>query len=59
MASGHLAARGLFVDVLNEETGTTARLPGPLFRHGAGEAAPARTLARRIPAAGFAGWSKE
>jgi len=56
-ASAHLAARGLFVDVADEETGRTARLPGPLFRHGAGEDAPPRRLRRPVPLAD-AGWSQ-
>ncbi|MEQ9813340.1 MAG: CoA transferase [Azospirillaceae bacterium] len=56
-ASRHLAARGLFVDVADEETGRTARLPGPLFRHGADHDAPPRRLARPVRLAD-AGWSK-
>ena len=54
--SDHLASRGLFVDVEDEETGTRVRLPGPLFRHGAGEDAPPRRLSRPIPIS-QAAWS--
>lgn len=55
--SPHLAARGLFVTVEDRETGAEVRLPGPLFRHGAGAGAPPRVLTAPIPAAAFPGWS--
>ena len=56
--SEHLAARGLFVDITEEATGKHASLPGPLFHSSLSLAAPARTLARPIPAAAFDGWSE-
>lgn len=55
-ASEHLAERGLFVPVLDDETGTGAMLPGPLFRHGADGPAPERRLTRPAPASDFPGW---
>ena len=55
--SEHLAARGLFVDVEDDDTGTAARLPGPLFRQGAGEVGPPRRLSPPI-VADRADWSK-
>ncbi|MCI5078099.1 CoA transferase [Oricola sp.] len=55
--SEHLAARGLFVPVTDEATGTETPLPGPLFRHGAGDAAPQRRLKQPVPIARFDGWS--
>ena len=53
--SEHLKARGLFVEVVDEETGETASVPGPLF-HSAVMDAPRRTLSRPVPASGFTGW---
>lgn len=51
--SDQLKARGLFVSVLDEETGTSVELPGPLF-HSAAMDAPSRTLAKPIPASRYA-----
>lgn len=55
--SAHLESRALFVDVEDEETGARTRLPGPLFRHGAGDDAPPRRLSRPIPLSA-ANWSE-
>ncbi len=45
--SEHLRARGLFVTVTDENSGKTARVPGPLF-HSAQMAAPPRTLPKPV-----------
>lgn len=45
--SEHLKARGLFVDVRDEETGETYPVPGPLF-HSAVMDAPERKLAKPV-----------
>jgi len=57
LASDHLAARGLFVDVEDERTGQTARLPGPLFLSDRDFAPPPRRLEEPRPASTFTGWS--
>lgn len=54
--SAHLAARGLFVEVRDETAGRTVRLPGPLFRHGAGADVPERVLQPLKD--GFEGWGQ-
>lgn len=54
--SEHLAARGLFVEVDDEDAGRRIRLPGPLFRHGDGSDAPQRRLSHPIPIS-EAAWS--
>lgn len=56
--SDHLAARGLFVAVTDEETGKTVSVPGPLF-HSANMDAPSRTLARPVPASTFTAWGNK
>jgi crotonobetainyl-CoA:carnitine CoA-transferase CaiB-like acyl-CoA transferase len=53
--SEHVKARGLFVEVTDEETGKTVSVPGPLF-HSAQMDAPKRTLAKPVPASGFTAW---
>lgn len=53
--SEHLKARGLFVEVADEETGKTVSVPGPLFRSAQMDT-PRRTLARPVPASSFTGW---
>ncbi|MFZ2102642.1 MAG: CoA transferase [Oricola sp.] len=57
-ASRHLAARGLFVAVEDQETGEQSLLPGLLFTHGAGEGAPPRILEKPVPLAELSGWSR-
>ena len=52
-ASEHLQARGLFVSVVDEETGARASVPGPLF-HSAAMDGSRRTLAKPIPASTYA-----
>lgn len=56
LASEHLAARGLFVDVEDEATGKHARLPGPLFQSSLPQTPPPRVLRMPVPASRFAGW---
>ena len=56
LASEHLAARGLFVDVTDAASGVSTRLPGPLFSSSLPHQAPRRTLAAPIPASSFTGW---
>lgn len=56
-ASGHLAARGLFVQVVDEATGAETLLPGPLFRHGAGDESPPRRLRLPVPIDQIDGWT--
>lgn len=53
--SEHLKARGLFVEVTDEETGKTVSVPGPLFRSAQMDT-PRRTLAKPVPASSFTGW---
>ncbi len=53
----HLGERGLFVEVSEPATGNAARLPGPLFLHGAGGPAPGRTLQAPRPAGDIKGWA--
>lgn len=57
-ASDHLAARGLFVDIRDEIRGTTASLPGPLFRSSIDLPTPPRALQKPVPASTFTGWSE-
>lgn len=54
-AGEHLKARGLFVDVTDEETGKTVSVPGPLF-HSARMEPPKRALAKPVPASTYS-WS--
>lgn len=54
--SDQLASRGLLVDVTDEDADARVRLPGPLFRHGAGGDGPPRRLSRPIPIS-QAAWS--
>ena len=51
----HLRARGLFVPVIDETSGRSSNLPGPLF-HSAVMDAPARLLKKPLPASQFTGW---
>lgn len=56
--SEHIEARGLFVEVTDEETGNTVSVPGPLF-HSAAMDAPRRTLAKPVPATRFNAWGSK
>lgn len=47
--SAHLNARGLFVEVTDEASGETVRVPGPLFQSAA-TTAPRRVLAKPVAA---------
>lgn len=58
LASEHLAARGLFVDVEDGASGKTRHLPGPLFLSDRDIGAPRRRLEHPILASTFAGWSQ-
>ncbi|ODT65989.1 MAG: carnitine dehydratase [Pelagibacterium sp. SCN 63-23] len=51
--SEHLRARGLFVDVADEETGRRVRVPGPLF-HPAAMDEPRRVFSKPLPASQLA-----
>ena len=55
--SDHLADRGLFVEVRDEESGHVSRVPGPLFKSSLPMQAPDRTLKAPVPASAFDGWS--
>lgn len=52
----HLRARGLFVPVIDEASGRSVDLPGPLF-HSAAMGAPERMLKSPVPASQFTGWN--
>lgn len=54
--SEHLRERGLFVEISDETTGETKRLPGPLFQTPA-NATPSRNFSAPIPSASFKRWS--
>jgi crotonobetainyl-CoA:carnitine CoA-transferase CaiB-like acyl-CoA transferase len=56
--SEHLAARGLFVSVTDEETGETVKVPGPLF-HSAAMAAPERSLKKPVAASTLVAGAKQ
>jgi crotonobetainyl-CoA:carnitine CoA-transferase CaiB-like acyl-CoA transferase len=55
--SEHLAARGLFVQVVDESTGKKASLPGPLFASSLKQVPPPRTLSAPRPASSLKRWS--
>jgi crotonobetainyl-CoA:carnitine CoA-transferase CaiB-like acyl-CoA transferase len=57
-ASDQLTARGLFVEVVDEATGRTVHVPGPLF-HSADMEAPARRLAAPVQASAIAEGAKQ